>query len=130
MSGTKKSLGPLELEVMQRLWARGQATVKDIWEGLYEERKLAYTTVATVLRMVEKKGFVTHHLRNRQFVYTPKIEQEEISGGMLRDLLSSVFNGSASRLVTTLVEAEKLTEDELERIRAAIDKESGAEGKR
>jgi predicted transcriptional regulator len=73
---------------------------------------------------------VTHHLRNRQFVYTPKIEQEEISGGMLRDLLSSVFNGSASRLVTTLVEAEKLTEDELERIRAAIDKESGAEGKR
>jgi predicted transcriptional regulator len=130
LSGTKKSLGPLELEVMQRLWARGQATVKDIWEGLYEERKLAYTTVATVLRMVEKKGFVTHHLRNRQFVYTPKIEQEEISGGMLRDLLSSVFNGSASRLVTTLVEAEKLTEDELERIRAAIDKESGAEGKR
>ena len=128
MSGTKRSLGPLELDVMQRVWTRGQATVKEIWEELYEERKLAYTTVGTVLRMVEKKGFVTHHLRNRQFVYTPKVEQEEVSRGMLRDLLSSVFNGSASSLVTTLVKAEKLTDDELKRIRAVIDGQSGTEG--
>ena len=124
MAAMKRRLGPLELEVMQRIWARGGATVKDVWEELYEERRLAYTTIATVFRQVEKKGCLTHHTEARQFVYTPKVDQEELSRSMVRDMLSSVFDGSAASLVTTLVEAEKLTEDELDRIRAIIDGQS------
>ncbi len=126
MAAMKRRFGPLELDVMQRVWARGKATVKDVWVELYEERKLAYTTVATVFRQVEKKGFLTHHKEARQYVYTPKIEQEEVSRGMVRDLLSSVFNGSAASLVTTLVQTEDMTDEELARIRAVVDAQSGA----
>ena len=109
---------------MQRVWARGKATAKEVWEELYEERKLAYSTVATVFRQVEKKGFLTHHTEGRQFVYTPTAVREELSRGMLRDLLGSAFSGSAAALVTTLVETEELTEDEMERIRAILDAKS------
>ena len=125
MAGMKRRLGPLELEVMQLVWGRGTATVKDVWEELYPARHYAYTTIATIFRQVEKKGFLSHCKQGRMYVYTPTVDREAVSRTMLGDLMSSVFNGSAAQLVTTLVQSEELTNDELGCIRAIIDARSG-----
>ena len=125
MAAMKRRLGPLELEVMQLVWVRGTATVRDVWEELYPARKYAYTTIATIFRQVERKGFLSHRKEGRMYVYTPTIDQEEVSRNMLRDLVGSVFNGSAAQLVTTLVQTEELSNDELGCIRAIIDARSG-----
>ncbi len=74
----QRHLGPLGLDVMQRVWARETTTVKDVWEELYEDRKLAYTTVATIFRQVEKKGFLSHQRSGRKYVYTPTANREEV----------------------------------------------------
>ena len=120
----QRHLGPLELDVMHRVWARETTTVKGVREELYEDRKLAYTTVATAFRQVEKKGFLSHQRSGRKYVYTPTTDREEVSRCMLTHLVGSVFKGSPSALVETLVHTDEVTEDELERIREIVDAQS------
>jgi BlaI family penicillinase repressor len=116
----KKRLGKLELQMMIIIWGKGSATVRAIWETLYPEKKLAYTTVATIMRKLEEKGFLTHREKDRTYVYFPLADQNDISKGMLREMVNGLFDGSAAKLVTTLVRSEHLTEKELDEIQAII----------
>ena len=98
----RRRLGALELEVMQIIWDRGEATVRQVWEVLYPTRKLAYTTVATVIRQIEEKEFLAHRKEGRTFVYRPSVERRAVSRGMVSELLDGLFRGSAADLVETV----------------------------
>ncbi len=117
----RKRLGRREHEVMQAIWERGSATVRDVWEALYPSKRLAYTTIATIMRTIETKGYTTHTVRNRAYVYVPTVGRADVSHGMVRDLIESICDGSAAKLVMTLIQQEKLSKSELEEIQGLID---------
>ena len=114
------ALPKLELAVMKVVWAKGRVTVYDVQEALLPERKLAYTSVASTLRILEEKGFLTHDLDGRTYIYRPLVQESEVSRSMLQDMLDRLFDGSTERLLATLFETQKIKSEELEKIQARI----------
>jgi predicted transcriptional regulator len=108
-----------ELDVMGVLWALGSATVAEVRERLADE--LAYTTVLTVLRTLEEKGYVGHREEGRAHRYRPLVGQEATGKSALQRLRRKVFDGSAERLLTQLVSDRDLTAEELRRMRRLLD---------
>ena len=117
-----------ELEVMQVLWARGSATVAEVREALEDE--MAYTTVLTVLRRLEEKGYVTHEEEGRAHRYLPAIEPQAARESALERLVSRLFHGSPELLLTHLVSSRKLTAEERRRLRELVDDPSSGEEQR
>ncbi|BDI29076.1 penicillinase repressor [Capsulimonas corticalis] len=115
------SLGKVQLEIMQVLWEDGEATARRITEKLSQSRAIAHSTVQTLLRKMEAKGAVTHDVRDGVFVFRPLSEQNEIARSAARDVLTRVFGGSVSGLVSHLLKHESVSEDELQRLRRLID---------
>ncbi len=103
---------------MDVLW-RGEATVAEITDHL-DDPPLAYNTVLTTLRILETKGYVGHRNEGRAFVYRARVEREEARRSALRHVISTFFDGSPRALMLSLIESEKLGEDEAERIRALL----------
>lgn len=108
----------LELEVMKVVWKLTSATVNDVLDNI--DRKLAYTTVATTMKSLEKKGFLSHEVEGRTFVYQPLVKETEITHTMLNDLLERLFDNSAEKLVNTLLEVRQTSADEHNRLQALI----------
>lgn len=108
----------LELEVMKVAWKLGQATVNDVLDNI--NRKLAYTTVATTMRSLDKKGFLSHQVVGRTFVYQPLVEESEITHSMLSDLLERLFDNSAEKLVNALLEVRQTSVAEHDRLQQLI----------
>ena len=113
-----KRLHPLELEVMKVVWKFGRATVNDVLDNI--DRKLAYTTVATTMKSLEKKGVLSHQVDGRTFVYQPLVKETEITHTMLNDLLERLFDNSAEKLVNTLLEVRETSPDEYNRLQQLI----------
>ena len=113
-----RKLHRLDLEVMKVVWRLGKATVNDVRDAL--KQSLAYTSVATTLNHLEKKGFLTHDVDGRTYVYRPLVQEGEVSKTMLGDLLERLFDGSVERLVNTLLETQQMSPEELERVRELI----------
>ncbi len=113
-----KRLHPLELEVMKVVWRLTHATVNNVLENI--DRKLAYTTVATTMKSLEKKGFLSHQVEGRTFVYQPLVEEAEVTHSMLGDLLERLFDNSAEKLVNTLLEVRQTTAEEHNRLQTLI----------
>ena len=110
-----------ELDVMDVLWEGGAAgsTVAEVRERLADE--LAYTTVLTVLRTLEEKGYVVHAEEGKAYRYRPLVGREAAGTSALRRLVRKVFRGSPELLLTQLVSDRKLSEDDLKRMRRLID---------
>jgi predicted transcriptional regulator len=108
-----------ELDVMGVLWALGSATVAEVRERLVDQ--LAYTTVLTVLRTLEEKGYVGHQEEGRAHRYRPLVGREATGKSALRRLRRKVFDGSAERLLTQLVSDRDLTAEDLRRMRRLLD---------
>jgi predicted transcriptional regulator len=104
---------------MEILWTRGPATVSEVAEGLPKSLDLAYNTVLTTLRILEEKKYVRHTKPKdtKAFVYKPVVTREQASRSALRTLLRRFFANSPEALVLNLIEDEKLSEAERERIR-------------
>lgn len=123
----KKSLNLTEAEqrLMEVLWGKGSATVGEVTEALPKKSGLAYNTVLTTLRILEAKGYLRHSKPKdgRAFLYTPIVSREQASQSALRHLLSRFFGNSAEALVLNLLEDEKLSEAERERIRGLLDED-------
>jgi predicted transcriptional regulator len=121
----KKSLNLTEAEqrLMEVLWEKGSATVAEVAEALPKKLGLAYNTVLTTLRILEDKGYVRHTRPKdgRKFLYTPVVSRDQASHSALRHLLSRFFGNSAEALVLNLLEDEKLSDGERERIRNLLD---------
>ena len=110
-----KELTQRELEVMHVFWTRGQSTVADVRDRLGQSgRKLAYTTVATLVRILSEKGFLEQTNRERPFVYRSVRSFEEVSGSLLGDMVQRVFRGSHEQLLLRLLQQRKLTPAERE----------------
>ena len=115
-----KTLTEQELEIMKVIWARGEATVRDVVAELSERRQIAYTTVMTMMNILEQKGHLKKRQVDRAFVYKPAHAQEQVIGSMVREFVDRVFNGSAAPLLLHLVDEKKLTEKELNEIREIV----------
>ncbi len=108
-----KELTERELEIMHVFWGRKQQTVSDVRDQLEKEgRDLAYTTVATLVRILVDKGFVEQTNSERPFIYRPLRSFEEVSGRLVGDLVQRVFAGSREALLVRLMEQKKLTAKE------------------
>ena len=101
---------------MKLVWQRENATVRDIYEALLEKRKIAYTTVMTMMKILETKGYLKKRRLDRAFVYRPAHPKSQIISGMLREFIDRVFNGSAEPLLVHLVQSRQIREKDLEKI--------------
>ena len=108
-----------ELDVMNVLWQNGSATVTEVRDALHDT--LAYTTVLTVLRTLEEKGYVTHEEEGRAHRYSPTVEREAAAGSAVGKMLKKLFGGSPELMLTHLVADRKLSAGDLKRMRKLID---------
>ena len=120
MRPRKTELTDHELEIMKVIWARGSATVRDVYEELLKHRKIAYTTVMTVMGVLEQKGRLNKSTDGRAYLYTPSQPQSEVVTSMVRDFVGRVFNGMAKPLLVSMLEDGKITEDELNELKKLL----------
>ena len=113
-------LGDVQLELMKVVWAKGQATVREVTETISKKRKMAYSTVLTMLRDLETKGVLVHDIDGRTFVYRPVMSRKRVTTGIIGDIKRRLFDNSASALLAHLLEAEKIAPGELERMKQMI----------
>jgi len=109
----RATLAPQELEIMKVVWARRSATVRDVYEELRARRRIAYTTVMTMMNILERKGHLKKRAEGRSFVYQPARPKRQVVGAMVREFLDRVFGGSAEPLLVQLVQDRRLTERDL-----------------
>ena len=117
----KHTLGELQHAIMQVLWARDEATVAEVHEALFDERGLAPTTIATMLRKMEDKGVVAHRVEDRHFVYQATVSEDAVRSTMVSELLERLFAGDPAALVSHLVADHDIDEAEVERLRALLE---------
>jgi BlaI family penicillinase repressor len=111
-----------ELEIMKVIWERDPVTVRDVYEALLEKRKIAYTTVMTMMNILEQKGYLRKSQAERAYTYRATEGRSQVLGGMVREFVNRVFNGSAEPLLLHLVEDRKLSEKDLDEVRGMIRK--------
>ncbi|MEM1054295.1 MAG: BlaI/MecI/CopY family transcriptional regulator [Bacteroidota bacterium] len=114
-------LGGTEMEVLRHVWAIGRATVRDVHDRIRDERRIAYTTVMTVMKNLAEKGYLSYEREGQSYVYTAKRRPQEVQGSVLSGILDKVFGGDPASLVQTLVESDDLSEADRERLRRIID---------
>jgi BlaI family transcriptional regulator, penicillinase repressor len=105
-----------ELEIMKIVWERESTTVRDVYETLLERRKVAYTTVMTMMKILEQKKYLKKTQADRAYVYRPAQPKRQVIGDMVRDFVDRVFNGSAEPLLVHLVEEHDLSQEDLDEI--------------
>jgi predicted transcriptional regulator len=116
MRRPSSTLTEQELEIMKIVWERESVTVRDVYETLLAQRKVAYTTVMTMMKILEQKKYLKKNQADRAYVYRPAQPKGQVIGAMVREFVNRVFNGSAQPLLVHLVEEHKLTREELDEI--------------
>lgn len=114
-----QQLTPLELEIMNVLWATGPANVQAV-QAHMQGRELAYTTVQTMLNILHRKGKVKRQLKDRAYVYRPVLSRQKAVTQAVGDMIDRFFGGSADSLVLNLVETRHLTPEKLARIQELV----------
>ena len=106
---------------MKVVWRRDEATVRDVYEALQETRPVAYTTVMTMMRILQEKGYLTKATNDRAHVYRPAKPSQQVIGGMVRDFLDRVFDGASDALLVHLARDNKLTPKQRRIVRQLLD---------
>lgn len=109
-----------ELEIMKIVWKRGSSTVREVYEELLKHRKIAYTTVMSMMGTLEQKGRLRKSEQGRAFVYKPVEPETKVVGSMVQEFVKRVFNGSAGPLLVHLVENMGEDSEQLEEIRRLL----------
>ena len=112
------TLTPQELAIMKVVWKLETATVRDVYAALRKKRPIAYTTVMTMMNVLEEKGYLKKTLADRAYVYRPARPRQQVVGAMVKDFVDRVFDGAAGHLLLHLARDNRLTEKQ----RKAIDK--------
>jgi predicted transcriptional regulator len=115
------TLTPQELAIMKVVWRKDEATVRDVYEALQETRPVAYTTVMTMMRILQEKGYLTKATNDRAHVYRPAKPSQQVIGGMVRDFLDRVFDGASDALLVHLARDNKLTAKQRRIVRQLLD---------
>ena len=116
-----------EMDIMNVLWRMGSGTVSEVQNGLVDQ--LAYTTVLTILRTLERKGHLRHETEGRAHRYVPVVEKAKAQEGAVKRVTRKLFSGSPELLMAHLLNARGLTEEQLRRLRALVDERLEEEGK-
>jgi BlaI family penicillinase repressor len=119
-SSKRQLLTPQELEIMKVVWEAPEVTVRDVYEILRRRRTLAYTTVMTLMQILEKKGHLKRSTEGRQHIYRPARPRKQTVSALLGDFMDRVFNGSTRPLLVHLVEEGRLSKDDLDELRTLI----------
>jgi BlaI family transcriptional regulator, penicillinase repressor len=115
------TLTEAELRIMNVLWQRGSATVHKVLESMSEKPPLAYNSVLTMVRILEKKGYVKHVKDRRAHVYTPQVQRADATRSEVRRLVSRFFGNSHELLVMNILEDKSIDAEELERLRRLLE---------
>lgn len=107
---------------MEIIWDRNSATVRDVYEDLLGRRRIAYTTVMTVMKTLEKKGHLKVAQKDRAYVYSPSHPRRQVISGMVREFVERVFHGSAQPLLVHLVEDRKVSKKDIDEIARLLEK--------
>ena len=121
MKKTHTTLTPQELAIMKVVWRKDEATVRDVYEALHESRPVAYTTVMTMMRILQEKGFLTKVTEERAHVYAPTKSRQQVLGSMVRDFVDRVFDGASEGLLLHLAKDNKLTAKQKKLLSELID---------
>lgn len=126
VSNSDRLLTAIELQVMKILWKQGERSVHQVQErlNLSADKDYAYTTVSTMLRVLEKKGAVVSRKQGRGHLYSSQIDKEEYQQKATTDLVESVYSGEASQLICNLLGSEELTGDDIKAIKKLIKERS------
>ena len=122
---TKRELPPLseaQLEIINIIWDRGNATVGQIWKTLAKHRSLSRNTISTMVARLEEKGWLHHRTIGGTFLYTATHPREKVLSRIVHRLVDVAFQGSAEGLVLTLLDGGRLSAEEVERIKARLEK--------
>jgi predicted transcriptional regulator len=122
---SSRILTTTELELMNILWRLGGGTVRDVMAQLPEGRDLAYTSVSTMVRILDKKGFVSASKEGRSHRYVPNISQAKYQSANLRHLVRGLFGGDPMSLVRRLISSESLDEEELRNMARLVEEKLG-----
>lgn len=117
----QKLLTSLELKVMNLLWDKKKAFVKELILDWGEEPKPAYNTVSTVARILQEKEYIGHESFGRSHQYHPLVSREAYQKRLVKNVLNNVFAGSVSSMISTLVDTEEISNQEMEDLRNMID---------
>jgi BlaI family transcriptional regulator, penicillinase repressor len=120
MRPKSRTLTEQELEIMKVVWQLTSATVRDVYEMLRERRKIAYTTVMTMMNILEQKEYLKKSRADRAYVYQATRPKNQVIKSMVQEFIDRVFNGSAEPLLLHLVQDRRLSEKDLEKIRRMV----------
>jgi BlaI family penicillinase repressor len=115
------TLTPQELAIMKVVWQLEAATVRDVYEQLRATRAIAYTTVLTMMKILEQKGYVKKTQDDRAYVYRAARPRQQVIGGMVREFVDRVFDGASRPMLLHLVKQTKLSEKERKALLKAIE---------
>jgi BlaI family penicillinase repressor len=113
-------LGDLQLRILQALWERGECGVAAVHAALQTERKLAHTTISTMLRKMEARGLVAHREEGRAFVYRAAVAADEVTRSLGRHFVERLFEGSLANAVSHLLQSREVSRNELDQIEKFI----------
>jgi BlaI family transcriptional regulator, penicillinase repressor len=120
MNKAEDPLTPQELEIMKVVWRLGPATVRGVYEDLLERRRIAYTSVMTMMNVLERKGHLRKSAQDRAYVYQPTAPQKRVLSSMVGEFVDRVFNGSAAPLLQHLIEDDHLTDRDVREIQRLL----------
>jgi predicted transcriptional regulator len=109
-----------ELEIMKVIWVLPSATVRDVYEELRKKRQIAYTTVMTMMNILEQKGYLKKSRQDRAYLYQATRPKKQVVHEMVRDFVGRVFDGAAQPLLVHLVQDRKLDEKDLQELRRMV----------
>jgi BlaI family transcriptional regulator, penicillinase repressor len=115
------TLTPQELAIMKVIWSLEKATVRDVYETLRKRRQVAYTTVMTMMKILDDKGYLKKTRVDRAYVYRPAKPRQQVMGAIVRDFVERVFDGATGALLLHLGKGGHLTKEERKQIRRVID---------
>ena len=119
-----QNLTKAEQRIMNVLWEKGEATVREITNALAGEYNLAYTTVLTTARILADKKYVSFRKQGRSHVFMPLVSKNAARSSALKNMLGNLFDGSPKLLAQHLIEADDLTPDDIKALRALLDGET------
>jgi BlaI family transcriptional regulator, penicillinase repressor len=114
-------LGSLQSEVMDLVWAEGEATVAQLYETIGARRRITYTTILSAVQKLERKSWLKHRTAGRAYVYYPVRDRLEVGGRTLRDLLRTAFEGDPRLLLASLLDETNLSDEDLKELRKLIE---------
>jgi BlaI family penicillinase repressor len=115
------TLTPQELAIMKVIWGFDTVTVREVYEALRKTRPIAYTTVMTMMNVLEDKGYLTKKAEGRAHAYTPTRPRQQVVGAMVRDFVDRVFDGASGPLLLHLAKDARLTERQRKAVQRIVE---------